>query len=64
MQGFRVNHVLCFPQGALDEAKLIDWPSLGSASVQTGVVVLIIFGSTALLIAVNTALAQVSQLLF
>jgi len=52
------------PQGALEEARLIDWPSPVDALSNTGVVILIVIGSTGALFGINTALAQLSTIIF
>lgn len=48
----------------MEEAKLIDWPTVGTAASQTGIVIALMIGSTAALLAVNAGLAQLSQVIF
>lgn len=48
----------------LQEARLIEWPSLQQALGDTVLVVAIVLGSAALLFAVNTLLADVSKAIY
>lgn len=52
---------LPFPQGALEEVQLIQWPTIPQALINT-VQVLIIVGTTSvLLLGVNSVLTEVSR---
>ena len=48
----------------LQEARLIEWPSLQQALGDTVLVVAIVLGSAALLFAVNTLLADLSKAIY
>ena len=51
-------------QGVIEEVGLIQWPSLGGALLQTLLVIAIVGGTSALLFAVNSALAEISRSLY
>jgi len=51
-------------QGALAEVPLITWPSPPSVASSTGVVLLTVFVSTLLILAVNAGLSALSEKLF
>ena len=47
--------------GAVEEAKLIIWPGIGEALVNTATVIAVVFVTAALLFGVNTGLASLSN---
>ncbi len=51
-------------QGVLEEARLIEWPTFGRAAGDTAVVLAIVAASAAVLFAINTALTEVSALIY
>ena len=48
-------------QGVLDEVQMIKWPTIQSALLNTVLVVAIVAGTSVVLFAVNTALAELSR---
>lgn len=50
--------------GVLEEARLIEWPTLGRAAGDTAVVLAIVATSAALLFAINYALTELSSLIY
>lgn len=51
-------------QGALDEARKIDWPTLPEALGNTAVVVGIVIGSSAVLTTINAVLSRIAARVF
>jgi preprotein translocase SecE subunit len=47
--------------GALEEAKLIEWPSLTKALTDTAIVIAVVIGTSGGLFALNTLLAELSR---
>lgn len=48
-------------QGVLEEVGLIQWPTITGALLNTALVIGIVFGTSLVLLAVNTGLAELSR---
>lgn len=51
-------------QGVLEEAKLVKWPKLGKATLDTLLVIGIVAGTSGLLLAINTLLTDLSKVVY
>ena len=50
--------------GVMEEVGLIQWPSFGSSLVNTVLVIVIVFGTSAMLFGINTALTELSGVIY